>query len=343
MKLMMFILFYFLLIFSFTGYAEDWTSLGEPSPDPLRDIYFVNEYIGWTVGGSFIGFPRFPSSVILKTSDGGVTWETQDAPTDAQLQAVTFYNSSLGWIAGDGIILHTVDGGDNWITQPIPSSAVIHYSDIAYYNRTTLFAVGWNGRILKTTNGGSLWTEQSSGTVALLEGIAVVNENIAYVVGDSGIVLKTTNGGERWDRQDELRSTANIPLSLSDIQCFDSERCRIAASNDYICTTINGGTDWTCDRTGGIIGFSTLSYIDFDTGWATGGAGGDLRYFDSGTWDIQTGDEPFPFFLRSIQVMEAACTDAGYIGYVVAAGNNRKDVYERVMRYASKILNDTLT
>ncbi len=317
MRRIFLVLFISLLIFSFMSYAEDWTSLGEPSPDPLLGLFFVNEYLGWAVGGSFIGFPRHPTSMILKTTDGGAIWETQDAPTDAQLYGVTFYNTTLGWVVGDGVILNTVDGGDNWIEQLIPSEVV--YKDIAYYNSTTLFAVGWNGRILKTTTGGFPWVEQSSGTVALLEGIAVVNNRIAYVVGDGGLVLKTTDGGSRWERQEELRSSFNIPLALNDIQCVDSERCRIAASNDYICTTTDGGSDWNCSRTGGIIGFSTISYIDFDIGWATGGAGGDLRFTNDGgeTWDVQTADEPFPFFLRSLQMMEAACTDAGYIGYVV--------------------------
>lgn len=319
MRLILFGLFISLFLFSFTGYAEDWTFLGEPSLDPLRDVYFVNEYLGWTVGGSFIGFPRFPSSVILKTTDGGVTWETQDAPTDAQLQAVTFYNSSLGWVAGDGVILHTIDGGENWTEQLIPDGAEVVYKDISFYDSTILFAVGGNGRILKTINGGSLWTEQSSGTDAPLEGMALINDEIVYVVGSGGVVLKTGDGGLEWEQQEELESSANIPLGLSDIQCFDSERCRIAASNDYICTTTDGGSDWNCSRTGGVVGFSTISYVDFDTGWATGGAGGDLRFTnDSGeTWGTQTADESFPFFLRSIQMMETVCTDTGYIGYVV--------------------------
>ncbi len=319
MRLIFLALFISILIFTFTGHAEDWISLGEPSPDPLRDVYFVNEYMGWAVGGSFIGFPRFPSSMILKTSDGGVTWETQEAPTDAQLQGVIFYNSTLGWAVGDGIILNTVDGGQNWTEQPIPSGALIQYNDIDLYNSTTLFAVGENGRILKTTSGGSLWVEQSSGTVTALEAVEVITERVVYAVGSGGTVLKTIDGGGEWDQQEELRSSSDIPLSLNDIQCFDADRCRIAASNDYICTTTDSGSDWNCSRAGGVIGFSTMSYMNFDTGWITGGPGGDLRFTEDGgeTWDVQTADEPFPFHLRSIQVMETACTDAGYIGYVV--------------------------
>ncbi len=305
--------FFTFILASFSTLAYDWNYLGDAA-QPLRDVYFVNEYTGWAVGGSFFGSPS--PSLIIKTTDGGATWVTQYSASSGQFQAVTFYNATLGWVVGDGLILNTVNGGQNWTSQSLPGTSVI-YRDISFYNSTTLYAVGWNGRILKTTNGGTLWSIQSSGTTEMLESVYVVNSEIVFAVGSSGTVLKTTNGGLRWDRQEQLRSASNIPLSLNAIQCFDADRCRIAASNDYICSTTSGGSDWTCDRTGGVIGFGTLSYLNFDQGWATGGPGGDLRYYDTGTWAVQTSDRAFPFHLRSIQVREARCTPAGRIGYVV--------------------------
>ncbi len=305
--------FFALILSSFSTLAYDWNYLGDSSL-PLRDVYFVNEYTGWAVGGSFFGSPA--PSLIIKTTDGGTTWATQYSAPAGQFQAVTFYNATLGWAAGDGLILNTVNGGQNWTSQPLPGPSVF-YRDISFYNSTTVYAVGWNGKILKTTNGGASWSIQSSGTTEMLESVYTVNSNVVFAVGSSGTVLKTMNGGSRWDRQEQLRSEANIPLSLSAIQCFDVDRCRIAASNDYICSTTSGGSDWACDRTGGVIGFGTLSYVTFDRGWATGGPGGDLRYYDAGTWIVQNSDRAFPFHLRSIHVREARCTPAGYIGYVV--------------------------
>ena len=307
------LIFLILILCSFSALAYDWNYINDSSL-PLRDVYFINEYIGWAVGGSFFGIPA--PSLILKTMDGGATWMTQYSASVGQFPAVTFYNATLGWVVGDGRILNTANGGLNWTSQALPGLSVL-YRDISFYNSTTLYAVGWNGRILKTLNGGASWSIQSSGTVEMLEAVSVVNSLVVYAVGSSGTVLKTINGGSRWDRQEQLRSANNLPLTLNAIQCFDTDRCRIAASNDYICSTTIGGADWTCDRTGGVIGFGTLSYLNFDRGWATGGPGGDLRYSDAGIWSVQTSDRAFPFHLRSIQVREARCTSAGYIGYVV--------------------------
>jgi photosystem II stability/assembly factor-like uncharacterized protein len=68
-------------------------------------------------------------------------------------------------------------------------------------------AVGTEGTILRTTDGGATWARQSSGTTAVLYGVSFVNADTATVVGYDGttrlpVILRTTDGGATWTPQE---------------------------------------------------------------------------------------------------------------------------------------------
>jgi hypothetical protein len=73
----------------------------------------------------------------------------------------------------------------------------------------TLLCAGSGGKIIKSTNGGSSWTQQNSGTSNTLRYILAVNANDVWICGDNGTMLHTTNGGANWYQQ-TVQSTANI-------------------------------------------------------------------------------------------------------------------------------------
>ncbi len=84
-----------------------------------------------------------------------------------------------------------------WVIQrPVTPGETLY--DIQFINRYTGWACG-DGLILKTTNGGSNWIEQSHPAMdKLLLGIHPVNNNVVYCVGYFETILKTTDGGSNW-------------------------------------------------------------------------------------------------------------------------------------------------
>ncbi|MBI5471910.1 MAG: hypothetical protein HY961_06150 [Ignavibacteriae bacterium] len=62
-------------------------------------------------------------------------------------------------------------------------------------------AVRDQGTILRTTNGGAMWTRQSSGTTDRLNGVCFTDANTGTAVGNAGTILRTTNAGTSWTRQ----------------------------------------------------------------------------------------------------------------------------------------------
>jgi hypothetical protein len=70
-------------------------------------------------------------------------------------------------------------------------------------------AVGASGTIVRTTNGGTNWITQTSGTTSILYGVSFIDANTGTAVGTSGTILRTTNGGTNWTAQtsDDLYAT----------------------------------------------------------------------------------------------------------------------------------------
>jgi hypothetical protein len=66
---------------------------------------------------------------------------------------------------------------------------------IAAANADVAWAVGENGTIIKTTDGGATWRVQVSGTTATLKKITAVDVNRAWAINDQGTVLAVTDGG----------------------------------------------------------------------------------------------------------------------------------------------------
>ena len=104
------------------------------------------------------------TGIILKTTDGGTSWNTQITGTSYQLYSVHFSDSNFGWAVGydgntsSGIILNTTDGGINWNPTTVGADTVLYSVQFADLNNG--WAVGDNGAILHTTNGGVSFVEE---------------------------------------------------------------------------------------------------------------------------------------------------------------------------------------
>ncbi|MEC8337104.1 MAG: YCF48-related protein, partial [Planctomycetota bacterium] len=57
----------------------------------ICDITFLDSHVGWAVG---------ERGAIWHTSDGGMQWNTQEAPVECTLHSVSFVDARIGWAAG---------------------------------------------------------------------------------------------------------------------------------------------------------------------------------------------------------------------------------------------------
>ena len=94
------------------GHAWKNTAAKLPKNVSPESIFFIDRENGWICG----------EGIILRTADGGASWQAQESGTPASLKRIFFTDGNNGWAVGSttpdgGIILHTDDGGLRWIIQ----------------------------------------------------------------------------------------------------------------------------------------------------------------------------------------------------------------------------------
>ena len=79
-------------------------------------ISFPTDLVGY-ISVETINNPGLEDAKVLKTVDGGVTWEEiriDGSVSGAGLQGIGFISPDVGWASGRGVTSVTVDGGDTW-------------------------------------------------------------------------------------------------------------------------------------------------------------------------------------------------------------------------------------
>lgn len=161
---------YFLLLFAFlssTTAQTGWFLLQSGTEQHLHSIFFSDVQTGWAVGDS---------SIILKTDNGGNTWQSLtisrkvNEGSRLQLRAVWGFGTqeilATGYVESDfasdtGIIVRSIDGGMTW--NEVYSSYYSRIQQLHFISETHGFAstvrseFGQNQYLLETHDGGATW------------------------------------------------------------------------------------------------------------------------------------------------------------------------------------------
>ena len=202
-----------------------------------QSVTFLDSQVGWAVG----------AITVIHTVDGGITWIRQPEPphqTWGTLSDVHFVNAQEGWMVGGEAwgrgnfvyFLQTTDRGNTWQDRQdrlnvfLPRVVLVGegLTDVDFVDREHGWAVGDQGLILHTQDGGDTWEIQDSGTREWLSGVDFVNEREGWIlayVGPwkevSGLILHTEDGGQHWG-EETIRGETETP-GLHKIQFLDEE------------------------------------------------------------------------------------------------------------------------
>lgn len=119
---------------------------------------------------------------------------------DFLLNNIKFATQDIGYVCGFGAILKTEDGGNSWKLQDAKGD---NFKSISCPNPDQVYAVGYNGTIITSSNGGEKWEKLRNGDNPLIKKhryrfVLFTDINTGYICGDKGIILKTTNAGKNW-------------------------------------------------------------------------------------------------------------------------------------------------
>ncbi len=170
-----------------------------------------------------------------------------------------------------------------WTWQnPLPQGNNIY--DIHSFDATTAVFVGDAGNIYKTTNGGTSWMSQTSGTSYSLKSVYFVGANTGWAVGENGIIIKTINGGTSWTSQ-----TSGTTFILNAIHFTDVNTGSVVGENGTILKTTNGGTNWNSQTSPTAQSLYSVDFTNENIGWIVGGNGSILKTTNGGAnWISQT-------------------------------------------------------
>lgn len=168
----------------------------------LHAISFCNPQVGWAVG----------SNVIVRTTNGGQTWETQRSNNQEVLYSVACLSPDRAWAVGqNGLILSTTNGGKIWGRQA--SGTTDNLARVRAFGKDIWIVGGMAGRgvLLRNRDAGANWQSQTLDASEALFDIYVSGTR-GWIVGANGTIFQTTDGGQTWERQE--RPTKNNLMCL---------------------------------------------------------------------------------------------------------------------------------
>ncbi len=172
-----------------------------PSPTPSHDQFYSVDFISPDVG--WVAANR----TILKTSDGGQTWNRQYNGS-AHVVGFDALDAQHAWAVGENTLLGTTDGGQTWQTLAEPSQALLK---VTFTSANIGYGVASSsgdipGFVVKTADGGRMWQTLSTSNPAGDVCFRSATEGWAGVITPQGptdnipglAVLHTTDGGQTW-------------------------------------------------------------------------------------------------------------------------------------------------
>lgn len=218
--------------------AAPWSyDIVDPSEGvPVMDLLFTDASHGFAVGAY---------SLMLVTTDGGVTWSPQnvlgdsaeepapaedepaadtgddwtfdasdlelDAEADPHFNAITRAGSGALVIVGErGAFFRSRDGGGTWERRRLPYEGSMF--GVLAWEGEHLLAFGLRGNVLESHDLGSTWTQVETGVSTSLMGGHALDNGGAILVGANGVVLMRPDAGSPFVATTFETATGETPL-----------------------------------------------------------------------------------------------------------------------------------
>ena len=242
-------------------------------------------------------------------------------------ESVKFINETTGFVGNNEGISKTDDGGVTWIKVYNSSRSV---KCISFINSMVGWAVGNQGLVIKTIDGGNNWTLGSITTPYALYKVVFKDSNNGLIVGDFGSIFTTSNGGNTWIAINTFNialyptftSTTFVPNTLT-IWSVGAQH-----PNGFIAKSVDNGLNWSQvavpvfnDKGFGVSAkLNDIVFTTSNNGWVVADDGL-YRTTDGGTtWQTQS--------TGVVSVLAAIQFVNSQVGFIV--GNNNTTLLKTV-------------
>jgi len=291
------------ITYASSDFGETWTIVSSNTTENL---------LGASIAPNGDMFAVGENGTLIKSTDRGINWQNIAIGTAATLYSIGFFANGNGIIGSDfGQVFRTEDGGGSWgLLQP----DIVRSTLQAIFFITTLkgWAVGADGNILVTTDGGLNWVQQTSSVSGFINDIHFIDENKGFAVGGifgvNATVLRTVDGGATW-------TPVSTPAfnTLFSITFIDAQRGFMCGVDGQLLFTADCGVTWFSLFSGTTNWLLDIEFSSPTTGYIVGGNGTILKSSNGGSlWTPRfSGTQEW---LQSITLLDDTAS--------IAAGNN---------------------
>lgn len=255
----------------------------------LAGVSFIDRENGWAVGGETRPYLHTSQATVLRTSDGGQTWQAQLALVPA-LEGVKFFNAKQGiaWGRGSGGepmgVFVTDDGGRNWRAFAVGPVSAWWGGD--FLDQRTGVVVGPYRQFAQLAHGDCLPIQRESPHD--LHDVKFANGDTAWAVGEQGCIARSDDAGKTWQDLNVLPEDLRAAVTWNSVATHGKQIWIAGSPGTVILHSPDGGGTWQGHATGQRVPLHRIAFADESHGWAVGDLGTILHTTDGGqTWHVQ--------------------------------------------------------
>ncbi len=235
------------------------------------------------IPGTLTGYAVANYGIVLKTIDGGNTWDLFPTPSSNTLNDLYFTTTLAGIVVGDNNTAYkTADGGATWTTavsglptfatEPLMLTAIT-YDGASYFLTANNLSTA-TGKLYK---GSATYTWTASAAIQTTDLVKVQllpTTTEGFAIGTDGNLLKTTTSGTTWQTvaagittgfKDIYFKTPSSGTALEGVAIIDS-----IPGYGLIWKTSDGGTTWTLLSAHDGSYYNAFCFYQNDKGYAVG-------------------------------------------------------------------------
>lgn len=246
----------------------------------FTSVYFINKRIGWGLAWSLYTDTNFYGTIVLKTTNGGLNWDSTRYPvSNVYLKCIYFIDSLVGFMGGSPAnIIKTTDGGNTWNYCQLDSNIFSQFpvNNFVFLNYSYGFAYGgvmdMGGVLWRTTNGGQHWTSAVVTSEPIYKMILYDSLNLFGVGGDFEFgpsTIRSYNAGANWN----YRMLGYIGVANSLSFRTQTEGWSSLGGIQKLIYTLDTGKSWTDIPSPDSSIINDLTFTDKRNGFAIGDNG----------------------------------------------------------------------
>lgn len=217
-----------------TDSGNTWTTVDSGVPRTLGAISFADDRNGWAAGHG---------AIILRTTDGGKSWEHQFTGDDEEspfLDLIALSGAHVVAVGAFGMYYESHDAGATWAQQWLLDEDA-HLNRISQAPDGTLWIAGEFGTLLKSTDQAANWELLSTGEDGSLYGVLPLTNGDLLAYGLRGRIYHSDDAGETWTRS----KTPGTGLLMTGIELSSPQTILVAGQGRTFWSSRDGGRTFT--------------------------------------------------------------------------------------------------